>query len=888
MTIEQILENAGLPYQYQNHHELIYGARRNANIWIKISISNITNREQVLLLQTGDVYLRYMWAYITEGKKVLDHYRGGIQMPYEERLIPHRNSVFPVKIPSQNERIIYLKIDGRWDSMQFPITLLKEATFLERTQTENILYGIFFGFLGMVSLLGLVLYIVMGQHLLLWYFLYALSTLFYYICITGFDFQYLFPHLPTIAHHSKLSSVILSSFFLYPMVLEYFKEEQEDIRFAKKLFKIYTFLISCLLLLVFTQDLYLPYWQDDFFQFNFVPVLALGLIGLIVLYTIIKITWHHPKWQNVLFLVGYSFLILQVIIAVFVNNGVIQLPFSFIVINIGATILELTCLSILFSEKLLALRREKRLLDTEVKIARIEKNKAEKIRELDRAKTRLYTNITHEFRTPLTVIKGLTEQIQGNADKKSLIQRNSDTLLRLINQMLDLSKADKGKLPFQLIQDDIIQYIRFLSESFRSWGATKNIRLHFLSEISECVMDYDPDKLQDILSNLLSNAIKSTPKSGDIYIIIKKTEGQLAICIKDTGKGIEAAHLPHIFDRFYQVDQTDSRSDAGSGIGLALCKELVQIMGGNISAKSEVGVGSEFKIQLPITHNAPISKPQKETTPIAPLSNFLHKESQNGEKQPSARNSNEKQPTILVVEDNADVQHYLSLCLEKEYQLIMAENGKIGIKKALEVIPDLILSDIMMPDTNGLELCEALKTNEITSHIPIILLTAKANQKAKIQGLSRGADAYLTKPFNKEELNIRIQSLIEQRSRMQTHFFKNTHQVKDRKYTTENQFLNKLKKVVLAHVSDKSFDVQRLSFELKMSRSQVYRKVKALTGRSIASYIRYLRLQEGKKLLETTNLTISEVAYKVGFNDLSYFSNSFSQEFGYPPNVVRK
>ncbi|MEM6319848.1 MAG: ATP-binding protein, partial [Bacteroidota bacterium] len=724
------------------------------------------------------------------------------------------------------------------------------------------------------------------------YIAYTLFSLFYYIGITGFDFQYFIPNYPTVAHHSKLVFVILSSFSFYNLIIVYFKEEKQGIWLAKKLHVPVMALLGLLFLVVTFQDFYLSFFADDWLQYNFVPVLLLGFISLLVFYTLIRIVYFNPIWQNILFLVGFSFLIVQVIFAVFINNGLIQIPFSYTTLNILATTCELICLSILFFEKLLALRREKQLLATEVEMARVEQEKAAKIKELDEAKTRLYTNITHEFRTPLTVIKGLTEQIVDNEDKKQLIQRNSDTLLRLINQLLNLSKTDKGEMPFQPIQNDIVQYLRYLSESFRSWGATKNIRLHFLPNVAHCQTDYDPDKLQDVLSNLLSNAIKNTAKGGDIYIFIKKEAQQLVISVKDTGVGIAAHHLPNIFDRFYQIDQTDVRRDVGTGIGLALCKELVQIMNGEICVRSELGVGSEFEITLPISQKAQKINQSTPEISLKSADDFVDNQNlvRDDISKQSQRNSDtaNQKATILVVEDNQDVRHYLTLCLEQDFELIFAQNGKVGIEKALSTIPDLVLSDIMMPDTNGLELCENLKTNVVTSHIPLILLTAKADQRAKLQGLSRGADAYLTKPFNKEELLTRIHSLIAQRSRMQAHFLKNATSTKTKKYAVENQFLNNLKEIVEAHLNDETFDVQRLAFELKMSRSQVYRKVKALTGRSIASYIRYLRLQKGKQQLETTNLTVSEIAYNVGFKDLAYFSNSFSQEFGYAPNATRK
>lgn len=892
LTISDFIGQPSENFQANNHDKLILAPRRNSNIWYRAILKNTTHETQSLVFWTEDTFIRYMDFYVVENKQIINHFKGGLQQSFHQRKIWHINSAYPITLAPNSSSTIYLKVDQKWDAAIVPVYLATARQFYAKSFFDYSFLGLYHGIILMVILIGLVLFLATRRQLFFWFFIYALSFFLFTFSTSGLDYQYFIPSFPVLAHHNKLffSGIYLLSFYF--LMVSYFQEENAGkINFRQWHLPLMISLIILALLLGIFQNWLITNDIEGATILKFLHSIPLSLISLIILFLLLKTVIKNPKWTSLVFLVAFLGKIFFGIIFIFVNNGKIHLPFEEQYVFPLFSFFEIACLTALIIYKIFTLNREKLILDREVQVARLEKDRMKKLKELDEAKTRLYTNITHEFRTPLTVIKGLTDQIEGNADKKDIIQRNSNTLLRLINQLLDLSKADKGELRFQPVQNDVIQYIRYLSESFRSWGAAKNIRLHILPEIKTLTMDYDPHKLQDVLSNLLSNAIKNTETGGDIYIMLKKEHNQLIINVKDTGKGIESNHLPYIFDRFYQVDNSDVNEDAGSGIGLALSKELVQLMQGEISVKSEVGVGTNFEIQLPISQNAPKQAsneiapevrviPNNLNTTIAPIS--LSK------KQQKELRKEEKQATILVVEDNKDVQHYLSLCLEKDHHLLLAENGKLGIQQALEHIPDLILSDVMMPNTNGLELCEALKTNVLTSHIPIILLTAKADQTAKIQGLSRGADAYLTKPFQKEELLVRIQSLIAQRGRMQAHFLKNTNTAKAAKYATENQFLNQVKKAVLAHLSDATFDVQRLAFELKMSRSQVYRKVKALTGRSIAAYIRYLRLQEGKKLLETTHLNISEVAYEVGFNDLSYFSNTFSQEFGYPPNATRK
>ncbi|TNE68062.1 MAG: response regulator, partial [Bacteroidetes bacterium] len=408
---------------------------------------------------------------------------------------------------------------------------------------------------------------------------------------------------------------------------------------------------------------------------------------------------------------------------------------------------------------------------------KLAKAEALRLQELDQAKTRLYTNITHEFRTPLTVILGMEEQLRKkNGDWLEeglrLIRRNGEQLLRLVNQLLDLSRVEAGHLPLRMVQGDIVAYLRYLAESFHSYAESKDIRLHVLSTVEVLSMDHDPEKMQHIISNLLSNAIKFTPAGGDIYLQIgiekgeiPGSEGVCVIRIKDTGIGIPIEQLPHIFDRFYQVDDSYTRSREGAGVGLALVRELVRLMQGSIDVKSEPGKGTEFHIRLPITHTAaPETEMARRDTPAAVLSTLVLPE-ENADKQvlsePGDRN------TVLLVEDNPDVISYLATVLDQHYQVETAQDGQEGIEKALELIPDIIVSDVMMPRKDGFELCETLKADERTSHIPIILLTAKTDQPSKIEGLAYGADAYLAKPFNQEELLVRLEKLIELRHRLQ-------------------------------------------------------------------------------------------------------------------------
>ncbi len=529
---------------------------------------------------------------------------------------------------------------------------------------------------------------------------------------------------------------------------------------------------------------------------------------------------------------------------------------------------------------------------------KLEQEEARRLVELDSLKTRLYTNITHEFRTPLTVIQGMADHMQGDEQAKKLIRRNSKNLLQLINQLLDMSKLESGKLNLELIQGDVIPYLHYLLEAFQSYAASRNIELSFSTELEQLVMDYDPEKIQHIMANLISNAIKFTQEDGFVQVRVAQVlekDGKLdlpliRIEVEDNGIGIQAKHIPHVFDRFYQVDDTNTRRGEGTGIGLALTKELVTLMNGSVHVASQMGQGTTFTVLLPITTEAAQSTAPHETalvdfTPLVPAVEQVE-----GQENSEAATLAQERPILLVIEDNPDVVAYIKMCLEGPYEVHAAYDGQSGIDKALELIPDIIISDVMMPRKDGFEVTEFLKNNERTSHIPIIMLTAKADADSRLEGLKRGADAYLAKPFDKTELMIRMAKLVELRKRLQERYGQARTPVPsdDVGLQIEDAFLQKVREAVYEQLDNAAFGVSELCETLHISQSHLYRKIKALTGKSIASHMRSIRLYRGYELLQSTDLTISEVAYDVGFTDPNYFSKTFHKEFGFPPSEAPK
>jgi signal transduction histidine kinase/DNA-binding response OmpR family regulator/streptogramin lyase len=492
---------------------------------------------------------------------------------------------------------------------------------------------------------------------------------------------------------------------------------------------------------------------------------------------------------------------------------------------------------------------------------------AQKFKEIDDFKNQFFTNITHEFRTPLTVITGIAERVDG--DRGLLIRRNADQLLTLINQILELSKVEANATRLNPETFEVINYLNYLLQSFASLAAEKSISLEFKSDHEKYELVLDKTKFTLIVQNLVTNAIKFTPDGGLITLQAQTKNGQLIIEVQDTGVGIRKEELPMIFNRFYQADN-QQENWKGTGIGLALTRELVQLLNGSIDVESEVGKGSKFRVTLPVE----TAEIDKKSSPI-PKDTIIEME------------NNEERLGILVIEDNPDVASLIKDILSESFEVALAMNGKVGVEKAIEGIPDLIVSDVMMPEMNGLEVTNTLKSDERTSHIPIILLTAKADLDSKLSGLEKGADVYLAKPFNSRELLLHIQNLIRLRDALRNRY-SSDQLIESAGGHPEDQFIINVQSHVFERLSDENFGIDEICREVGVSRTQLHRKLKALTGKSASIFIRDLRLAEGRKRLLQNGATVSEIAYAVGFSDPNYFSRLYSEKYGHSPIQERK
>jgi len=532
-----------------------------------------------------------------------------------------------------------------------------------------------------------------------------------------------------------------------------------------------------------------------------------------------------------------------------------------------------------------------------------------KIMEMDQMKTRFFSNVSHEFRTPLTLIIGPLEDLltdkEMSAHKKDTLEimhRNALRLLGLVNQLLDLSKIDAGRMKLNLVHYDLYKVLRLLSRGFIPLAERNRIkyRIEIPEEPLQCL--FDRDMMEKILVNLLSNAFKYTPDGGKIICRISTEQPKesairfVEISVTDTGQGIPEELIEKIFDRFYQVGEGWKKDASGTGIGLSLIKELTTLQHGEIKVVSHPQKGSSFSVRLPVGKD---HLKQDEytivTDEISEGQSLIIKCSISDH---SCKESDDiveiagtfDKPVVLVADDNEDIRCHIKDSLGEDFLVKEAQNGKIAMEKALAIIPDLIITDLMMPEMDGMEFCGKLRSDERVNHIPVIMLTAKAEIEDKIEGLETGADDYITKPFNSKELKLRAKNLIEARNKMREKYANQIFSgIKESKIqSTDEKFLEQVRCVIEKNISDCNFDVNSFYPEMGMSRMQLFRKLKALLNQTPNELIRNLRLQRAAQLIKQNFGNIAEVTYEVGFNNLSYFAKCFREKYGLLPSDYQK
>ncbi|MEP2237968.1 MAG: two-component regulator propeller domain-containing protein [Maribacter sp.] len=532
----------------------------------------------------------------------------------------------------------------------------------------------------------------------------------------------------------------------------------------------------------------------------------------------------------------------------------------------------------------------------------------QEIEKTNKLKLQFFTNISHDFKTPITLIMNPIEEILEDSSistalrtRLGIIQRNADYLLRLVNQLIEFRKIEVGETKLIATKSNIVNFAREITFSFKALALKKNISLSFESQSYASEVWFDWDKLEKILNNLIANAIKFTNDNGSITVRLRISNDKskfeirggemvsefVSIEIIDNGPGIPYDQLPHIFERFYQVNKNnEASSKPGSGIGLAITKDLIDLHYGTIEVDSEIGVGTRFILKLPIgsEHLLPeeivqYSEPQKKEEDIEENIQVSTIET----KKKKVAN---KKKTVLVVDDNQDIRSLVKNGLQKKYNVLEADTGKSALKIVLHDLPDLIVSDVLMPEMDGIQLCHELKSNVRTKHIPIILLTALNSVEHRIKGIQSGADAYIPKPFKMKLLSITADKLIESREYMRV-LFKTEEQLTPKEIILDSEdkkFLDKIMSLMEEQMSNENYWIEQLVLDMNTSRSTFFRRLKKLTGQPPNDFIRLIRLKRAAQLIEQGELSIAEVSYKVGFNDPNYFGKCFRKAFGKAPS----
>ncbi|MDC8000575.1 response regulator [Aequorivita todarodis] len=855
-------------------------------IWLHLPIySQINTPENWLVLKRkkGDRHeyvavLDSVEFYFVKNDSIKKISRSGVYVRASQKEIPTPVTVnrIPVNFKEGERADLYIRISDR--NAIYPIIELRNAAAplpINQEEQTNLLshFAIILG----IYVLSFFFFTKDRSYLYLFGFFIAFWIHYQLLNSTLWPISMFFPEHPERIEVVWIISTTLSALFLLQ-----FARKFTDLKQKLPLWDKIT--VSVIFYLVVTLILRLVIWKFRPQELPKSEMILVGIGFLAILIIVFRIAFYKDLLIRY-FVLGVGWMIFWNILGILWQTGVLPLwdvPNPWVIGQGGFMLI----LSLAIARKLQLSERAKA--------------EVEKVREIDSIKSKFFTNISHEFRTPLSLILGpinkslenipAAEAIEENTEVPvkgkhlKVMKRNALRLKNLIDQILELSKLDQGQMKLQVAQGDIIQFLRSLIFSFESLTELKhiNFQTHFPKTIANAY--YDRDKLEKIVVNLLSNAIKFTPEHGKVSVLIEDSGKAVKISIADSGPGIKGDEVNKIFDRFYQAEETQ---DQGTGIGLALVKELVALNHGQINVDSTDEKGTVFKVIIPYHkssfHETEIFQEAVENTLkkrdqselASQVDTFFNLEDQD----PNL-------PLLLIVEDNPDLRHFIAEQLEKEFKIITAKDGKEGLQIAEAQLPDLVISDVMMPKMTGTDLCEALKKDVKTCHIPIILLTAKAGQAAKLKGLKTGADDYITKPFDGHELLIRSKNLIAQRETLRNKF---TGELKIRPTeislsSMDERFITQVMEKVENNLENEYYSVEDLANSVGFSRSQLNRKLKSLTNKSPNQLIREFRLTRAKEMLEQKSASVSEVAYSVGYSNLSYFSKSYKEAFGELPS----
>ncbi|MEO8173757.1 MAG: ATP-binding protein [Sediminibacterium sp.] len=810
-------------------------------------------------------------VWIVQGDSICRHYETGSLTPLSKGVgvKPFNHNLFPVSLRAGLPFTVYWRIQRtlNFAPLQFNFAL-QHAAVLQSGMVRKLPW-FYTGVMFILFMLGLVFFVITRERPFAWFAgIAAVLCMHIHLLEPGNSLtQWLFPEYPFLQLPFFTLLTSLFSIFILQFIRS-FTQTRYLLPIWDKVIRIvigYTVtgaLLSFILMAVYPAENISGYVFIAAFLFNI--IIAVRLIITRDVYAL---------WAGLALLWLFSFQVL----ALFWNARVLPfwIPNPWIIAQIGMMVILFVALAYRFKQ------------------SATEKAEAAKVLEMDAIKSRFFANISHEFRTPLTLMLGPLKQMEENEtedpQKKrhfGMMRRNGERLLQLINQLLDLSKLESGKMKLQVCKTDISGFLKIIAGSFESLAEQQQVNYHMHFPEENITGFCDRDKLEKIVVNLLSNAFRFTAANGSISFSVERDEKRLRFMVQDSGIGLPKEQLDHIFNRFHQVSGTEG----GTGIGLSLVKELLQLHKGQISVHSKSGQGSSFRVSIPVT-----AEFYRDEDLIA-RSIFDNPVIDSGSVPASTIEEEIVQqdsllPMILVAEDNTDLQQYILDILTPYFQVEVAGNGILALEKATTLIPECIISDIMMPGMDGIELCKQLKNHAATSHVPVILLTAKAGSNSRVEGLQTGADDYLVKPFDAKELVVRISNLIEQRKQLRDRYSRQVISVQPESLTIvpgEQLFIQRVRQAIDENIDNDLFGVAELANAIHLSRSQLHRKLKALTGQSPNELIRNYRLERALQLLQQNGGTVTEIAFQTGFSSVAYFSKCFSDRYGYAPGELKK
>ncbi len=818
------------------------------------------------------------WMYTVKDGRILDEQYTGSALAPSQKSIPSMYHYIPVSIDAGKRKVLYFRllfVKSVTPDHLTHLSIQPGRPLLHRLMSDYTWHSYYAGFMLSFCLFSLFMFGVFREYVFIYFASLMLFFALYFMHMNGITDAFvtnIFRYNDISLGQLIISGLILSLFLFVRGYIHLKKELPKYDRFFLA-YTVFCILFAHIVKLLGASPRAIIYWHN-------ITVFSWALFCMV---PAVYLAYKDNKEARVLLLsIGMLFLGVVLYLMSFQNinptNTWMRQSFQ-----IGTIVFSGILFYGLF-DKINTIRSEKR-----------------RIEELDRLKSNFFANISHEFRTPLTLMMGPLQQLLEQTDapqKKVLLemaQQNAGRQLRLVNQLLDLSRLDAGKMPLQASEEDFIPFLNGIVQMYKSLADQQQIDLKIDCPKDTTMLYFNRDKMEQVFYNLLSNAFKFTAPGGRISIVLKKESKKVLVVLSDTGKGIPEEQLPHVFDRFFQADKEKNDIQEGSGIGLALVKELVELHGGDIAVESKVGCGTRFMLRFPLgckhLHPEEIVLSASENHVYTPTKNALNADLHHPEKQSSETpQKHAKRPQLLLIEDSKDMRAFIRMRLEAAFYIIEAVNGQDGILKAFKMVPDLIISDVMMPEKNGYEVCQALKTDLRTCHIPVILLTAKAAQEEKLEGLEIGADDYLTKPFDSKELLIRAQNLIQLRRQLRERFAESIT-LKPNEVTTnslDQTFLENALQIVESNIANEQFGIDILSREIGMSRPNLNRKFRALINQSTNQFIQSVRLQRAADLLSQNAGTVAEIAFQTGFGSTAYFVKCFKDHFGETPGNYLK